>query len=151
MPTPQERFWAKVTKTETCWLWTGATHVSGYGIVRVGDKTQRAHRVSYLWEHGAIPDRMDLDHLCRVRHCVRPSHLEPVTRGTNVLRGEGVSAQAARATVCPKGHPYDAENTRHDVRGDRFCRRCKLDYQREWERRKRRKVSAPDAPPEPSR
>ena len=140
--TPQERFWQKVTKTETCWLWTGAIHVSGYGIVKLDGRAQRAHRLAYLWEHGSIPDGLDLDHLCRVRNCVRPSHLEPVTRGTNVLRGEGPSARAARVTACPKGHPYDEANTRYDVRGDRFCRRCKLDYQRRWEQRKKRQRGA---------
>lgn len=142
MRDPQERFWSKVNKTETCWLWTAATRGTGYGAFSLNGRPQGAHRVAYEWEHGPVPDGLDLDHLCRVRNCVRPSHLEPVTRGVNLLRGETLLAKAAATTHCPQGHAYDAENTRYDMRGHRFCRRCKNAYQREWERRKQRRKTA---------
>ena len=86
------RFWAKVDKTETCWLWTGGQS-AGYG--RFGFKGRPnlgAHRFAYELLVGPIPPGLDLDHLCRVRNCVNPDHLEPVTRRENLLlRGGGPS------------------------------------------------------------
>lgn len=74
-----------------CWLWTGATSPQGYGRFNAGLREDArnvlAHRWSYEHHVGPIPDGLDLDHLCRVRHCVNPEHLEPVTRQENVQRG----------------------------------------------------------------
>lgn len=75
-----------------CWLWHGAVSKckgGGYGLIYVGGKevVKSAHRVVYELERGAIPNGMDLDHLCRVRTCVNPAHLEPVTRKENLRRG----------------------------------------------------------------
>jgi hypothetical protein len=79
-------FWAKVDKTETCWLWTGAM-LNGYGKFWAG-KTVFAHRWSYERFIGPIPKGLHLDHLCRVPACVRPDHLEAVTNRENVLRSK---------------------------------------------------------------
>lgn len=71
-----------------CWLWQG--HINpqtGYGTREVRGKAWRAHRFSYVHFVGEIPDGLVLDHLCRVRHCVNPDHLEPVTPQENVARG----------------------------------------------------------------
>lgn len=83
-----EGFWAKVDKAATtsgCWLWTGAMNPKGYG--RYGKPTRYAHRIAYQALVGPIPEDMTLDHLCRVRNCVNPAHLEVVTRAVNTSRG----------------------------------------------------------------
>ena len=129
---PKTRFFFTVEKQESgCWLWKGKIDRKGYGVFSmVGDKGKshqyRAHRISYTWIKGAIPDGLQLDHLCRVRNCVNPDHLEPVTGSVNILRGrtpEVVRARAALITHCPQGHPYEGENL--IKRGSsRMCRIC---------------------------
>jgi endogenous inhibitor of DNA gyrase (YacG/DUF329 family) len=78
-----ERFWEKVEKTESCWLWTGGLLKTGYGSVRVGGKALRAHRVAYELLVGKIPDGMLLRHSCDNPKCVNPSHLIPGTKRQN--------------------------------------------------------------------
>lgn len=73
--------------TTPCWLWNGALIQGGYGRYQRGPKGQPAHRAYYEKLVGPIPDGLDLDHLCRVRRCVNPSHLEPVTAAENTRRG----------------------------------------------------------------
>jgi len=127
-----DRLWARVEKTETCWLWTGKPSTGGYGrIGTVGKKLAPVHRVAYELLRGPVPDGLVLDHLCRVRHCVNPDHLEPVTQRENILRGEGAAAKAARRTHCPAGHPYDRITS---TSGARRCRQCERDgqYRRYW-------------------
>jgi hypothetical protein len=134
MNTLRERFIAKVLKTDTCWLWTGATTASGYGNIMVssqgGKKTYRAaHRVSYELLVGQIPGKLSLDHLCRNRRCVNPQHLEPVTQRVNLLRGVGLTATNASKEHCLRGHEYTPNNTVVwiDKRGSitRKCRTCR--------------------------
>ncbi|NUP47546.1 MAG: HNH endonuclease [Catenulispora sp.] len=84
--TPEQRFWAKVRKTDTCWLWTASINRhTGYARfgVRHGEMVD-GHRYSYLLHHGAIPEKHDVHHTCHVRHCVNPAHLEAVTRAENL-------------------------------------------------------------------
>jgi len=90
-----ERFWSKVEKTVSCWLWTASTR-RGYGQFVINNKPTPAHRFAYEQLVGDIPRGLQLDHLCRVRNCVNPEHLEPVTSRENILRGEGICAVAAR-------------------------------------------------------
>lgn len=79
----------KVGPLGACWEWTGARNGNGYGRVHVRPgKLAYAHRAVYALLVGPIPAGLDLDHLCRNRSCVNPLHLEPVTRGENLLRGE---------------------------------------------------------------
>jgi hypothetical protein len=87
--TDQERLTKYVTRTDDCWLWTGARTHAGYGLLTINYANHYAHRWSYELHVGPIPPGLDLDHLCRVRHCVNPEHLEPVTRKTNLNRGAG--------------------------------------------------------------
>lgn len=77
--TLEDRFWAKVDKTDDCWLWTSATRTDGYGIFGVRSKVKAAHRVSYELAHGTIPDGMFIDHICHVKLCVNPEHLRVAT------------------------------------------------------------------------
>jgi hypothetical protein len=87
-----------------------------------------AHRWSYEYHVGPIPDGLQLDHLCRVRRCVNPWHLEPVTNRVNSQRGKAGAVNAARQEAkefCPYGHPYSPENTyQRPDRNGRDCRRC---------------------------
>jgi hypothetical protein len=94
IPAPK-RFWAKVQRTATCWSWTGWINDHGYGHFGVNNtKTVKAHRYAYELLVGSIPAGLVLDHLCQVRACVNPAHLEPVTMAENTRR-----AVAARQAV----------------------------------------------------
>lgn len=129
---PASLFWAHVTKTNDCWLWTGYVTPKGYGrwqSRKLGyEGGIGAHVAAYELLVGPVPGCLVLDHLCRVRHCVRPDHLEPVSRGENVRRGFKL------IVACPQGHAYDAFNTYVSSTGNRSCRTC----HRERERIRRR-------------
>lgn len=126
-----ERFWEKVDKDGPagCWIWTGAIGNKGYGHITVRRpgfrSTLDAHRLAYEFVVGEIPPGLQLDHLCRVRRCVNPAHLDPVTRKENILRGVGPTAVNARKTHCKRGHPFDEENTGRNTGGGRACRACR--------------------------
>lgn len=107
-----------------CWLWTGAIVRRGYGVVRRGGRTLKAHRYIYQLLRGPIPSGLEIDHLCRVTSCVNPDHLEPVTKAENLRRGNSLSAVNARKVTCVRGHPFTDENTRIYPNGSRVCRTC---------------------------
>lgn len=115
-----ERFWARVDKSGDCWLWTGSRSGNGYGRLWLNKHMIYAHRFAYELLVGPIPEGLQIDHLCRVRHCVNPAHLEPVTQGVNIRRGRNWQREKSH---CPQGHPYDRENT-HWYRSMRYCRAC---------------------------
>lgn len=124
---PVDRFWSKVDRSggpDACWLWLGAPNPSGYGGFHVPSLGGRAaHRVSYILNVGPIPAGLQLDHLCRVRHCVNPRHLEPVTLAENLRRG--AESRHAEDTHCPHGHEWTPENTTYGTQGYRRCRTCR--------------------------
>jgi hypothetical protein len=109
----EARFWAKVDKSGECWLWTGALTAAGYGSFWTGGAKvfALAHRVAVLLTTGELPLHLEVDHLCRVRRCVRPDHLELVKHQTNVLRGTAPGAMNARKTHCQNGHEFQPETT----------------------------------------
>ena len=130
------RFWQKVeVKPNGCWEWTGALQGKGYGHFSVGRKKVAAHRWYYEQVRGEVPTGFELDHKCRNLKCVNPDHLEVVTHLENVQRGVSgeVNAQRQRAkTHCPKGHPYDEDNTYINPSGQRSCRACRVLWSKEW-------------------
>ena len=95
-PTLHDIIWSKFTVNETsgCWEWNGAIGSLGYGSY----STKLAHRLMYEDVRGPIPEALVLDHLCRVRHCVNPDHLEPVTLSENVRRGAKSRREAKMLT-----------------------------------------------------
>ncbi len=150
---PEVRFWRYVDKNDSgCWLWTASLNKWGYGQLYAGSLNGKrltpfiAHRFSYQLNVGPIPEGLDLDHLCRVRSCVNPDHLEPVTRRENIVRGIGFCAENAKKTHCANGHPYDDENTRITKNGWRRCSACNRENARKhaWKySTKRRDVHEP--------
>jgi hypothetical protein len=84
-----ERFWSKVVPEPNsgCWLWIGSVGKNGYARFLADGRTRNAHRYAYSILVGEVASDLELDHLCRVRCCVNPAHLEAVTKAVNVARG----------------------------------------------------------------
>lgn len=136
-PTHAERFWPRVRKTETCWLWTGASDESGYGFFGAGNRVHRAHRWAYEDRFGPIPDGLVIDHLCRMPSCVNPDHLEAVTNQENLDRGWGRRVQSGWVDHCINGHKYTPDNTYTTPKGTFACRVCSAASRRKYEQKKR--------------
>lgn len=139
MATLEERFWPKVDKSGDCWLWT-ASKRNGYGQLGLWKegRVEYAHRIAYELLVGPIPDGLVIDHLCRVRHCVNPAHMELVTRGENVRRGEGQGGRFYKPkTHCIHGHPLSGKNLYVDPTGKRVCRACRREVDRRRNVRRR--------------
>ncbi len=99
------KFFQRVKVVESgCWLWMGGRDGDGYGEIHVTRRTMKAHRVMWRVFRGDVPTGLELDHLCRVRHCVNPLHLEAVTGAENNRRSNSISARNARKTHCDHGH-----------------------------------------------
>lgn len=131
------RFWAKVDKSGDCWLWLGAMKPNGYGNASYGPgRFTQAHRVAYLLERGALPPvGKEIDHLCRNRRCVRPDHLDVVTRSENQRR-------IPATPNCKRGHPRDRFTYTYPTGGRHYCRECG----RTWKSRRALNVAAARAP-----
>lgn len=99
------RFWKKVDKTNNCWLWLASKDRDGYGMFGTDIGIRRAHRLSYELVNGPIPTGMVLDHLCRIKHCINPSHLELVTYRENTVRGNTVLNKKSNLPVGVKMSP----------------------------------------------
>jgi hypothetical protein len=110
-----------------CHVFQGSVRSDGYGVVtvRVGRvKTSKGpHVVAWERENGPVPDGLELDHLCRVRRCINPNHLEPVTHAENMRR--------AMSDFCKRGHSFTPENTYvFPKSGARSCRTCMAETRR---------------------
>ena len=129
-----------------CWLWLAGLNPAGYGIIMTGSRSDGsrgpalAHRVSYRLHHGSIPNGLGLDHLCRVRCCVNPGHLEAVPQRVNSARSElTIGTINSKKTHCPQGHEYDAtsdgffRNPAGRIAPRRVCIVC----QRLWKEKRR--------------
>ena len=112
-----------------CWLWLGSDNGHGYGLMAGGRRGQQfyVHRLAYELTNGSIPEGKEIDHLCRVRRCVNPAHLEIVDHRTNILRGQTWGAANHQKTHCPQGHPYDLAKPIKGQARWRGCLRCRAD------------------------
>lgn len=168
------RFWSYTDQSggpDACWLWTGTIEESGYGDIFVNGgkpRLQKAHRFAYERLVGPIPDGLEIDHTCHTkecptpgdgdlhRRCVNPQHLEAVDRPTNVQRSTAPEATRAyyqeNVAECPKGHPYDEENTQWRTTKDgyksRRCAQCNRDNRARWSATRPAKPKQPRALPD---
>lgn len=115
------------TDRSGCWIWQRSVNGSGYARANWNGRQVSVHRVTYELLRGPIPDGLQLDHLCRVRHCVNPWHCEPVTNRENSLRSTapGGPGENFRKTHCPRGHEYSPENTYYRKGRLRECLACR--------------------------
>ena len=127
---------------DNCWLWQGAHHQEGYGVFNNG-KLIGSHRWIYQQVFGDIPKGYEIDHLCKVTACVRPSHLEAVTPSENVRRSSSwhhFVESASKIRECPQGHSYSDENTYKDKKNCRHCKTCDRNRARAYQTKKRAKT-----------
>ena len=143
----EERFWPKVHKTETCWLWIAALN-RGYGVLGSGGKYGHnifAHRFAYELVHGTIPYRLEIDHLCRNTRCVNPHHLEAVSHRENILRGNIPTVIQRRKNECKHGHKLIPKNIYivHYTNKRYPIQRCKECHRRHDANRLKKILSSP--------
>lgn len=120
-----ERFWAQVDKTADCWMWTGYRNNNGYGAYN----RRSVHRLVYEHLVGPLIPDMEIDHLCNIRACVNPNHLEQVTISENESR------KFDRKKFCNHGHPLTPDNIKYRKHG-RCCRRCFNDQRNAWRKQR---------------
>lgn len=109
-----------------CWNWDGAKNKYGYGCVRIGQRTLKAHRVIFSVVRSIPVVGMVCDHLCRNHACVNPKHIELVDTKTNL--GRGTNYWAVR-DKCKHGHMFSSQNTYYETRNgrtSRVCRKCRI-------------------------
>lgn len=160
------RFWAQTRFADQgyvtpCVVWAGTIAETGYGVITIGNRQYKAHRLAYEAVNGPIPvnqetgEPFSLDHQCHNadrtcrggsncphRRCVNPDHLEPATNVENVMRGVSPHAVNARKTRCVWGHDFTAENTGIDSQGYRFCRTCRRAAARRHQEKRTAKARA---------
>ena len=110
-----------------CWRWNGSMNKkSGYGVMHsFGYGYVYAHRVSYLYHYGSLDCDLVIDHICRNRLCINPSHLRQVTQKVNILENSNsFCVKNKRKTECINGHEFSIENTIFKPNGYRVCRVC---------------------------
>lgn len=99
-----DRFWAKINKTATCWLWVGAADEKGYGTFYFTGKIVKSHRVSWELHHGAIPEGKCILHTCDTPACINPDHLFVGTKRDNaidmVAKGRHADLRGSRGPGC---------------------------------------------------
>jgi hypothetical protein len=139
--TIEDALWNRITVTGFCWLYEGWLDGHGYGYTRYEGKSRRAHKLAYEELVGPVPDGLVLDHLCRVRNCVNPDHVQPVTHRINLMRGFTPARANTEKTHCVNGHEFTPENTNFDGI-QRYCRACSRDKQKRLNSPERRAYRA---------
>lgn len=137
-----KNLYSKIEVTGFCWLWKGYLNSRGYGQFRVGNRMLRAHRVVYEHLVGIQPPELVANHLCYVRNCVNPDHLEFITQRENVLYSHSPVRKNFDKTHCKRGHPLSGDNLYIRPCGSRVCRECKNTKQQEARRKKREESTA---------
>lgn len=142
---PEERFWRFVIPEPNsgCWLWGGVVSKKGYPYFRAVSRqnTVLAHRFSYEMHKGKVPEGMEVDHVCKLRCCVNPDHLEAVTHLENIRRGTN---QWRGVSHCVNGHEFSVGNTsfyKKDQYTGRRCKACARERAREYQSRLRCEVT----------
>jgi hypothetical protein len=147
------RVWARLVPKDCgyetpCLVWTGTLSADGYGVVGIGRRQFKVHRLVYEAVRGPMPEhdgngkRIVSDHLCRHHACANPEHIEPVTDAVNVMRGESFSPANAAKTHCDSGHEFTPDNTAIDAEGYRICRICRRIRGRKSDEKRRPKKQA---------
>lgn len=122
-----KRFWEKVKKTESCWLWTGAQKIDGYGTCYYKGTNHQAHRVSWELLRGPIAPGLFVLHECDNPPCVNPEHLKVGTQKQNMqdcARRGRLALLHKHKPFCSRGHRMEGENLKVDDRGHHICREC---------------------------
>lgn len=142
-------FWEKVDKSGECWLWTAGKTTDGYGAWRYPvngkQKFLRAHRFAWLLKNGALEVGKELNHLCRIKLCIRPEHLEEITHKEHMWRTEGSFADRwGNREACEQGHPYTEDNLVAWAikRGWRKCKTCAKAKYDDWRKANPEKMKA---------
>lgn len=121
-----------------CWEWTAGKSSDGHAMMYLEGKMIYAHRWSYEYYNTVIPSKYIIDHLCRVRHCVNPNHLEAVTSKENVRRGDHsrMGWNNKEKTHCPNNHEYSKENTYIKNKKYRVCATCAKEQSKNYYNKK---------------
>src|ERR1043166_7978060 len=108
---PEKVFLQVIRNENGCLIWQGNTAPNGYGLMRLCGKYMGAHRIAYMCTRGDIPEDLEIDHLCCVKNCVNPFHMELVTPSENLAR------VFKRRNLCKNNHPKEI--------GISFCSKCR--------------------------
>jgi len=125
-----EMFFQQVDKTSSlkgCWLWTGFIHPTGYVYFWYKGSCVKGHRYVYELYEGPIPNGYDVHHICEVKICVNPSHLEALPRKEHAKQHSVMYSETSwqiKKTHCPQGHEYTPENT-YLRYNKRYCSKCR--------------------------
>lgn len=143
-----ERIEARIERVpfSTCWYWVGGSNGEGYGQLSIDGRSRSVHRLLYEASIAKIPDGKELNHLCEIKCCCNPAHLEAVTHAENMLyssrKRTWVHNSAANQTHCKHGHPLSGSNLRMAC-GKRRCVICNKKWQKEWRERSKPQESRP--------
>jgi len=121
----EDRFWAKVNKTEGCWTWTAAADPNGYGQIKVQGRLVGAHRLSFMIAYGAIAEGLEVDHKCHNRSCVNPSHLRAATSKQN---GENLAGAYSNSKSGVRGVSWHARDKKWRAEVGHGGQRVNLGY-----------------------
>jgi hypothetical protein len=97
--TLEERFWAKVDRSDNCWEWNSAKNHLGYGVIKIAGQMKKAHRTAYELTKGPIPGGLFVDHICHNRACVKPAHLRVATPKQNMENRLGAQTNNTESGV----------------------------------------------------